>query len=79
VVARTASDPVNLVSAIEHKVHAIDPDVPAYDATTMDVRLHESLARQRFAPKPHTGGKFQSTGIRHRVSEESPSYRCVLF
>ena len=49
VVARTSSDPATAASAIEHKVHAIDPDVPVYDVATMDARLHDSFARQRFS------------------------------
>jgi predicted permease len=49
IVARTATDPAGLAGALTREVHAIDPDVPVYDARTMQDRLYDSLARQRFA------------------------------
>jgi predicted permease len=48
-VARTASDPAALASAISQQVHALEPDAPVYDVSTMSDRLSQSLARQRFS------------------------------
>ena len=49
VVARTASDPASTTTAITHLVNAINPDVPVYDVATMEQRVQDSMARQRFA------------------------------
>ncbi|HEY1901193.1 MAG TPA: ABC transporter permease [Terracidiphilus sp.] len=49
VVARTSGDPASVADAIVQQVRAIDPDVPVYDIATMQQRVHESVARQRFA------------------------------
>jgi predicted permease len=49
VVARTASDPASTSAAIIHQVNAINPDVPVYDVATMEQRVQDSMARQRFA------------------------------
>jgi ABC-type antimicrobial peptide transport system permease subunit len=48
-VARTTGEPAALADAIVQQVRAIDPDVPVYDIATMVERVHESVARQRFA------------------------------
>ncbi len=48
-VARTTGEPAALADAIDQQVQAIDPDVPVYDIATMEQRVHESVARQRFA------------------------------
>ncbi len=48
-VARTSSDAAGLAPAIVREVHAIDRDVPVYEIRTMQDRLRESLARQRFS------------------------------
>jgi predicted permease len=48
-VARTTSDPASVADAIVQQVRAIDPDVPVYNIATMQQRVHESVARQRFA------------------------------
>ena len=48
-VARTSSDPADLAGAIVREIHAVDPSVPVYDIRTMQDRLYDSLARQRFA------------------------------
>lgn len=48
-VARTTNDPASVADAIVQQVRAIDPDVPVYDIATMQQRVHESVARQRFA------------------------------
>ena len=49
VVARTASDPASTTAEIVHLVNAINPDVPVYDVATMEQRVQDSMARQRFA------------------------------
>jgi len=49
VVARTTSDPASTAAAITHLVNAINPDVPVYDVATMEQRVQDSMARQRFA------------------------------
>jgi predicted permease len=48
-VARTSSDPAALAGGIVREIHAVDPNVVAYEIRTMQDRLHSSLARQRFA------------------------------
>lgn len=46
---RTASDPARLSSAVVNEIHAVDPDVVVYGIRTMQERLYDSLARQRFS------------------------------
>jgi predicted permease len=48
-VARTASEPADLANAMVREIHAVDAGVPVYDIRTMQERLYDSLARQRFA------------------------------
>lgn len=48
-VARTSSDQAGLASAIAGEIHAVDPDVVVYGVRTMQERLYNSLARQRFS------------------------------
>jgi predicted permease len=48
-VARTAADPATVVNPIVREIHAMNPTVPIYDVRTMDGRIYDSLARQRFA------------------------------
>jgi predicted permease len=48
-VARASSDPAGLSSAIVREIHAADPTAVVYGIRTMQERLHDSLARQRFA------------------------------
>lgn len=48
-VARTSSDPNSLAAAIANEVHALEPDAPVYDVSSMQDRLSQSLARQRFS------------------------------
>ena len=48
-VARTSSNPADLANAIVREIHAVDAGVPVYDIRTMQDRLYDSLARQRFA------------------------------
>ena len=49
VTARTTGDPAALANSIVEQVHAIDGDVPVFDIATMQQRVHDSVARQRFA------------------------------
>jgi predicted permease len=49
VVARTSSDPASLAGAIVREIHALEPAAPVYEIRTMQERLYDSLARQRFA------------------------------
>ena len=53
-VARTSSDPAALADAIVREIHAVDPNVAVYDVRTMQDRLYDSLARQRFS-STHAG------------------------
>lgn len=46
---RTSSDAAGLTSAVVNEIHAVDPDVVVYGVRTMQERLHDSLARQRFS------------------------------
>ena len=46
---RTASDAGALSGAVVREIHAVDPNVPVYGIRTMQDRLYDSLARQRFA------------------------------
>lgn len=48
-VVRTSSEVAGLSSAVLSEIHAIDPDVVVYGIRTMQERLHDSLARQRFS------------------------------
>jgi predicted permease len=48
-VARTDSDASRLAETIVAQIHGIDTEVPVYNVTTMDQRLRDSLARQRFS------------------------------
>jgi ABC-type antimicrobial peptide transport system permease subunit len=48
-VARTDVAPATVADAIVQQVHGIDADVPVFDIATMDQRLQDSVARQRFA------------------------------
>jgi predicted permease len=46
---RTSFDSPGLASAIAREIHAVDPSVAVYGIHTMQERLHDSLARQRFS------------------------------
>jgi predicted permease len=46
---RTSSDPAGLSSAVVSEIHAVDPDVVVYGIRTMQERLYDSLAQQRFS------------------------------
>jgi predicted permease len=49
VVARTTTDPTSTMDAIVRQVHDLDPEVPVYDMATMEQRVQDSMARQRFS------------------------------
>jgi predicted permease len=46
---RTSTEPTALSSAVVGQIHAVDPDAVVYGIRTMQERLHDSLARQRFS------------------------------
>ena len=46
---RSTGNPAGLASAIVREIHAVDPDAAVYEVRTMQERLYNSLARQRFA------------------------------
>jgi predicted permease len=48
-VARTTSDPAAMAASMVREIHAVEQSVAVYDVRTMEDRLHDSLARQRFA------------------------------
>ena len=43
-VAHTSSDPAQMTTAITKEIHALDPELPAFDVKTMEQRLSDSLA-----------------------------------
>jgi predicted permease len=52
IVVRTkanGADPATLTNSIVREIRALDPELPAYDVSTMDSRLHDSLARRRLS------------------------------
>jgi predicted permease len=48
-VARTSSAPESLANSMVREIHAVEAGAPVYDVRTMQDRLHDSLARQRFS------------------------------
>jgi len=46
---RTSTEAAGLSAAVVREIHAVDPDVVVYGIRTMQERLHDSLARQRFS------------------------------
>jgi predicted permease len=48
-VARTGADPQQTIQSVIREVHTLDPELPVYDAATMEQRLYDSLARRRFS------------------------------
>src|SRR6266566_4265502 len=44
-----STEAAGLASAVVSEIHAVDPDVVVYGIRTMQERLHDSLARQRFS------------------------------
>jgi putative ABC transport system permease protein len=47
-VLRADSDPMSLVSAARRAVQAVDPDLPVFDAATMEQLVYRSVAGPRF-------------------------------
>ncbi len=48
-VIRTSSDPVPMTTALIKEIQEVDPEMPVFDVYSMDQRLYDSLARQRFS------------------------------
>ncbi len=48
-VAHSGGNAAGLSGAIVREIHAVDPNVAVYEVKTMENRLYNSLARQRFA------------------------------
>ncbi len=48
-VARASSDPAGLAGPILREIHAVEPNAVVYNVRTMEGRVHDSLARQRFS------------------------------
>jgi predicted permease len=48
-VARTSGNPAAAANAIVQAIHAVDATVPVYNIRTMDERMYDSIARQRFS------------------------------
>lgn len=48
-VVRSTSDPAQLAPAVVRQIHAADPSIAVFRIRTMQDRLYDSLARQRFA------------------------------
>jgi ABC-type antimicrobial peptide transport system permease subunit len=48
-VARTAGDPSAVASSIVRAIQGAAPAMPIYDIRTMEERMHDSMARQRFS------------------------------
>ncbi len=49
IVIRTASEPGQLLASVKNEIRALDPELPVFDVGTMEQRLHDALARRRFA------------------------------
>jgi predicted permease len=49
VVVRTTGDPAAMTAAVTREIQAVDPELPVFDVNTMEQRLYDSLARQRFS------------------------------
>lgn len=46
---RTTSEPQPMMSSFIKEIQAIDPEMPVFEAYTMEQRLYEALARRRFS------------------------------
>lgn len=46
---RTTSDPARMAAAVTVEIQMVDPDLPVFDVNTMEQRLYDSRARQRFS------------------------------
>lgn len=49
VAVRTSVPAATMTNAVLGQIHALDPDLPAYDVSTMEHRLNDSLARRRLS------------------------------
>lgn len=49
VLVRTTSEPTTMTAAITKEIQTADPELPVFDVNTMERRLYDSLARQRFS------------------------------
>lgn len=49
VLVRTTSDPASMAAPVTREIQASDPELPVFDVNTMEQRLYDSLARQRFS------------------------------
>jgi len=47
-VARTSSDPTQMIVPLRRQILALDPDQPVFDITTMEQRISAALAQSRF-------------------------------
>jgi predicted permease len=48
-VARASTDAGQAATAITEEIRKLDPELPVFDVKSMEERLHDSLARRRFA------------------------------
>jgi predicted permease len=48
VLVRTTSDPLAMTGAVTREIQSLDQELPVFDVQTMEQRLYDSLARQRF-------------------------------
>jgi predicted permease len=48
-VARTSTEPAAAAAAIVRAIQSLDPTIPVYDVRTMEDRMKDSMARQRFS------------------------------
>ncbi|MGB7923672.1 MAG: ABC transporter permease [Pyrinomonadaceae bacterium] len=46
---RTTADPAPMTAAVTGEIQSLDTDLPVFDVNTMEQRLYDSLARQRFS------------------------------
>jgi predicted permease len=49
IVARTSSDPAAVASAVVKEIHNADRSIPVFEIRTMQDRMSDSMARQRFS------------------------------
>lgn len=48
-IVRTTSDAAPVLPAVTREIQSLDPDMSVFDASTMEDRLHDALARRRFS------------------------------
>jgi predicted permease len=49
VLVRTTNEPASMAGAVTREIQAVDAELPVFDVNTMEQRLYDSLARQRFS------------------------------